>query len=140
MKINYSNMTPITFVLFLWQLPQCLLSLILYFIFKIEPIEYTNPHTQMTVLWIPTRFNACWSLGPIIFAHFDVSQDTLNHETGHSLQSLFLGPLFLLAVCIPSVFLFWWRRLGNKSHEWYYDRYPEKWANKLGGVNLIKEG
>lgn len=136
MKIDYSNMTPITFILFLWQLPQCLVGLILYFMFRIELIEYTNLHTNMNVLWIPTKWSACWSLGPFIFAHFDSGQEILNHETGHSVQSLYLGPLFLLAVGLPSVFLFWWRRLGNKSHEWYYDHYPENWANKLGGVDI----
>lgn len=134
-KINYADINWFTFLLFIWQLPQALIGLFIYLVTRIEPVEYTNPYTNMNVLWIPTKWSACWSLGPFIFAHFDSDQEILNHETGHSVQSLFLGPLYLLVVALPSVFLFWWRRLGNKSHEWYYSHYPENWANKLGGVN-----
>jgi hypothetical protein len=137
MKINYTEITPITIFLFIWQFPQCLVGLILYFLFRIEPIEYTNQHTNMTVLWIPTKWSAYWSLGPFIFADYDVGERILRHETGHSMQSLYLGPLFLLAVGLPSVFLFWRRRFWHKSHEWYYEHYPENWANNLGGVTDI---
>lgn len=135
-KINYTEITPLSGFLFLWQFPQALLGLLIYFILKTEPIEYTNNYTGMTVFWIQTKWNACWSLGPFIFAGYDVGEKILHHETGHSVQSLYLGPLFLLAIGLPSVFLFWWRRLENKSHEWYYEHYPENWANKLGGVDI----
>lgn len=134
MKINYSDITTTTFMLLIWQLPQVLVGVILYFCLKIETIEYTNKKTGTTVLWIPTKWQACWSLGPFVFAHYDSLQDTLNHETGHTIQSVILGPVYLLVVALPSVFLFWWRRLGNKSYEWYMNHYPENWANKLGRV------
>jgi hypothetical protein len=112
-----------------------LVGVLLYFCLKIEPIEYTNKRTGTAVLWIPTKWQACWSLGPFVFAHYDSLQDTLNHETGHTIQSAILGPVYLLVVALPSVFLFWWRRGFNKSLDWYKSHYPENWADKLGGVN-----
>lgn len=57
------------------------------------------------------------------------------HEYGHTIQSLLLGPLYLLAVGVPS---FTWcnckkciayRKENDKS---YYDLYCESWANRLG--------
>lgn len=137
MKVDYSEITPLTVLLFVWQLPQCLLGLILYFTFNIEPIAYTNTRTSMTVLWITTKWRACWSLGSFVFANCDSGPEMLKHETGHCLQSLYLGPVYLLAVALPSLVLFWIRRIFKKSHEWYYDHYPENWANKLGGVDDI---
>lgn len=134
MKIDYSEISFVKVALLVWQLPQALIGLLIYFVLKIEPIEYTNKRTGTTVLWIPTKWQACCSLGPFVFARYDSLQDTLNHETGHTIQSAILGPVFLLAVALPSVFLFWCRRLGNKSYEWYMNHYPENWANKLGGV------
>ena len=134
-KINYTEITPLSGFLFLWQFTHALLGLLIYFILKTEPFEYTNDYTGMTVFWIPTKWNACWSLGPFIFAYPDATRNILRHETGHSVQSLYLGPIYLLAVAIPSVFLFWWRRGFKKSHEWYKAHYPENWADNLGGVN-----
>ena len=136
-KINYADINWFTFLLFVWQLPQALIGLSIYLVTRIEPIEYTNDHTGMTALWIPIDWGACWSLGPFVFAYPEATDDTLKHETGHSVQSLILGPLYLFVVAIPSVFLFWWRRGFKKSEEWYYDHYPENWANKLGGVTDI---
>ena len=138
-KINYADVTLVTFLLFLWQFPQCFLGLSLYFLLKIEPVEYFNSHTGMTVLWIPTKWNVCWSLGMFIFAHPDSDEMVLKHESGHCLQSLILGPVYLFAVALPSIILFWIRRGFNKSLDWYKSRYPENWADKLGGVNSIKD-
>lgn len=134
-QIDYADVNPLNFLLFLWQLPQCLIGFLIFLLLKTEPVEYQNKQTGMTVLWIPTEWNACWSLGMFVFACNDCDDNTLRHETGHCIQSLFLGPLYLLAVAIPSVFLFWWRRGFNKSLDWYKSHYPENWADKLGGVN-----
>lgn len=57
------------------------------------------------------------------------------HEHGHTLQSILLGPLWILVVAIPS--LIWagcfdnWRRKHNVD---YYAMGIEAWANKWGGV------
>lgn len=133
-NINYADISLLNIALFIWQLPQNIIAILIYVLLQRRPIEYTNGHTGMTVLWIPVNGTTCWSLGQFIFAYPDASEQVLKHETGHCLQSLYLGPLYLLAVAIPSVCLFWWRRWFKKSPQWYKSHYPENWADDLGGV------
>ena len=65
----------------------------------------------------------------------------LRHEYGHSRQSLYLGPLYLPIIGIYSaVFCNLWDRLlhkkwdGGKRRKWYYSRWTEAWADRLGKV------
>ena len=79
------------------------------------------------------RWLGCVSLGMFIFVgtHKDTSR-----ERGHTLQSLLLGPLYLIAVGAPS--FIWCRHYGRHRQEYaargisYYSRYPEKQATALG--------
>lgn len=124
-------------LLAIWQLPQILLGIICLCIFRNKE-EYTNPYNHITVWKISSKGlfgNACFSTGPIIVVcSKDVSENTLRHETGHSKQSIYLGWLFHIIISIPSVCRFWYRRIFNKSQEWYHSGYPENWADNLGGV------
>ncbi|MDD4316407.1 MAG: hypothetical protein PHC84_04540 [Clostridia bacterium] len=57
------------------------------------------------------------------------------HEYGHYVQSLILGPFYLLIIGIPS--MIWcnakrFKNLRDKKGVSYYAFYPEKWANLLG--------
>lgn len=60
----------------------------------------------------------------------------LAHEYGHSVQSLILGPLYLIVIGIPS---FLWasvpvfREMRRKRNISYYSFYTESWANSWGG-------
>ena len=63
----------------------------------------------------------------------------LRHEYGHTIQSHMLGWLYLPVVGVPSitqaVFCFVSARLGHPGPGYrYYQRYPENWADRLGGV------
>ena len=66
--------------------------------------------------------------------------ETVLHEHGHSIQSLYLGWLYLPVIGLPSLFNNLRGRVVYK--DWtrvqieldYYSRYPEKEADKLGGV------
>lgn len=57
------------------------------------------------------------------------------HEYGHSIQSLMLGPLYLIIIGIPS---FLWaavpafRKMRRERNISYYSFYTESWANALG--------
>jgi hypothetical protein len=77
----------------------------------------------------------------IILPKIKCTSATVKHEYGHSIQSRFFGPLYLLAIGLPSaVCNNLWDRAFHKEWKtserikWYYARYPEKWADKLGGV------
>lgn len=61
---------------------------------------------------------------------------TVNHEHGHQIQSLYLGPLYLLVVGLPSLCLNIYSRMKHKNNKWYYSKFPENWANKLGKVSI----
>lgn len=85
------------------------------------------------------RLSGSVSLGRFIFISEKVQPEFLQrimvHEYGHTIQSLFLGPLYLLAVGIPSVL---WAGLPalekyriNHSVS-YYSFYSERWADELG--------
>ena len=88
------------------------------------------------------RWLGCVSLGMFIFVgtHKDTSRERAreiaSHEYGHTLQSLLLGPLYLIAVGAPS--FIWCRHYGKHRGEYaargisYYSRYPEKQATALG--------
>ncbi len=61
----------------------------------------------------------------------EIEQRTLVHEYGHTIQSIILGPLYLLIIGIPSSI--WAMTFNNKGNTIsYYSFYTEKWANGLG--------
>jgi hypothetical protein len=77
-----------------------------------------------------------WSTGRN--RYFVLDADNRQHEYGHSVQSRWLGPLYLAAVGVPSVarvlYAMVYRELTGRRWQGYYDGYPERWADRLGGV------
>ena len=68
-----------------------------------------------------------------------VNDGLLVHEYGHTVQSLILGPLYLLVVGLPSVIWLRTPRLSKRRREKgssYYAFYTERWANHLGELVL----
>lgn len=76
------------------------------------------------------------SLGMFVFVAHDEPQMTVQHEWGHTIQSIILGPLYLLVIGLPSII---WNKLFYeiylKSENGYYKFWTERWADKLGGVD-----
>ena len=75
------------------------------------------------------------SLGAFIFVPKNCSASLYVHEYGHTIQSLMLGPVYLLAIGLPS--LVWARspylcRRRTERGTSYYSFWPERWANHLG--------
>ncbi|MDR0697276.1 MAG: hypothetical protein LBF68_07095 [Christensenellaceae bacterium] len=62
------------------------------------------------------------------------TNDTRIHEYGHTIQSLILGPFYLLVIGIPS--FIWCNNKRfiemRKKGISYFSFYPERWANYLG--------
>jgi hypothetical protein len=137
-RINYTSFNPISVALCIWQLPQIIIASVvilfsLVFARNKEFLAFTNGKLTVWEFRLNLDWNApfCFTLGPFIITPFRVKNDTLLHESGHSIQSIYLGPLYLLAVAIPSVVLVWIKRILKKDAEWYHSKYPEKWADKL---------
>lgn len=119
-------------LLYIWQLPQNLLGLLLVAILRPE-IGYDFDGAR---LYYATRMRGGISLGRYIIvrsAMRDFTGRTEWHEYGHSRQSLILGPLYLFVIGIPSLI---WAAIFRPGYgRSYYDFYTERWADKLGGVD-----
>ena len=85
------------------------------------------------------EFGDCWgglSLGPVIITSKNSSQQTKEHEHGHSLQSCKLGP-FMIIISLMSVCRYWYRELkyhrnGLTPPTEYDDAWYEGNASKIG--------
>lgn len=121
-------------ILFIWQLPQNLLG----FILSRGGVQFKNQ--EHTIYFKKRFFNSGVSLGQYIildevFKYANDLQNAIDHEIGHSKQSLYLGWLYLLVIGLPSLFRNIYSRIFKKNEAWYYSDFPENWADKLGNVN-----
>jgi hypothetical protein len=120
----------IEMIMFVWQLPQHLLALALKAVWR---ADYKSLYAGKNVYWIkPPGIGV--SLGNFIFASENLSFIDVDHEIGHSRQSELLGPLYLLIAGLPSVIMNLISRASAKFAAGYYNRFPENWADRLGGV------
>ena len=65
----------------------------------------------------------------------ELSKRLLVHEYGHTVQSLILGPLYLILMGIPSTLWGFLPSLNDKRKEQqisYFSFFTEAWANRLG--------
>ena len=132
-------------LLFIWQLPQCLLALVL--IGK-DKLKFRQSIRNRPIYSGPMNYGI--SLGQyILMGDFDFQPGSdpcvSYHEWGHTRQSLYLGWLYLLIVGLPSIVMNMMssRSLLHGSGKFnanYYNRWPESWADKLGGVRHGSDG
>ena len=129
-------------VLFIWQLPQHLVACFIFLV-NIGSVKRFDVCTSLSYCkTIPIykakrfMFGAGVSLGMFIFldSRYNWGLRTVLHEHGHRVQSLIFGPVYLIVIGLPSVIRNIYSRCKGKSSAWYYSGYPEKWADKLGGV------
>jgi hypothetical protein len=119
--------------LILWQLPQCLVGLVMLpFLGKLRLIR----HEKYCWIFEGEKMSGGISLGCFIFLSPYSAQNeaTIRHELGHVVQSHMLSWLYLiLGLCslLNAIFNF---------TDCYYDYWCESWANKLGGVEKIDKG
>lgn len=125
-----------------WGLPQTLGGLVICCLFYRCP-HYTYHGAVVTEWTLPSGL----SLGMFIFLPSGTQMSStlhrqlLVHEYGHTLQSLILGPAYLLLIGIPS---FLWANVSafarhrKERQISYYAFYTEAWANAWG-EKLTKE-
>lgn len=114
----------------LWGLPQTILGLALWL-----ALGKGHRHGEFRSAYVKEwRLRAGLSMGMFIFVPQGTRRPLLLHEYGHTIQSLMLGPLYLLVVVIPSVV---WagvprlERMRSQRRYSYYRFYTERWANLL---------
>ncbi|MBR6136075.1 MAG: hypothetical protein IKQ22_06290 [Clostridia bacterium] len=127
-------------LLWLWQLPQNILGLLVILVTnaKYNDISYDEVDNFW---WAKKGKRFGVSLGNyIIFGPGPVAHDSFKHEQGHQRQSLYLGPLYLLLIGLPSITGNIYDTIAHRNwsylarEEWYYKQPWEAWADKLGGV------
>lgn len=128
-----------------WGAPQSLVGAVMFLFHKRS--EHLNFHGAAATLW---ERRSSVSLGAFVFAskepyvneringeysRKELTERLLVHEYGHTIQSLILGPLYLVVIGLPSLL---WAGLpicAKKRRDKgisYYSLYTEKWANSLG--------
>lgn len=136
----------INFIKATWELPQNALGAAVKKICKAE--IYATYKDATVYCW---KLYSGMSLGKYIFVpsyYMKTPPDkmhpsilhTIKHEYGHTVQSKYLGWLYLLVIGAPS--LIWaqcFMRYRAKTKMSYYDFYTEKWADRLGGVERSKK-
>lgn len=113
-------------LLYIWQLLQNLLGLLLRTIYKGNDSVYNDSIVRRS-----TAMRGGISLGKYIIINQWSTEKTVKHEYGHTRQSKMLGPLYLFVVGLPSILH---AALCSCKRHSYYDVFPENWADKLGGV------
>lgn len=120
------------FFLTLWQLPQCLLGAIIWLVCRLKKRTSKVYNGRVLTEW---GLGGGLSLGYFIFVSQTASDNTKQHEWGHTKQSQFLGWLYLLVIGLPSII--WagcFEKYRQRNGVSYYSLFCEKWADKLGGV------
>lgn len=120
-----------------WQLPQTLIGFILCKILRGRKKIFVFEDFGEVECWVcPALRSGSVTLGKYILLCLDHSNrdDIVRHEHGHQIQGMMLGWLYLLIIGLPS--LVWCLVIHPKVHGSYYAFWTEKWANKLGHVDL----
>ena len=118
-------------ILFMWQLPQCIIALIM--IPFLGKLNYMRCH-NFCFAFSGEKMNGAISLGCFsFFSKYSSQRDTvIAHEMdGHTKDSKIWGPFYIFIIGIPSLLNAW---IGFT--ECYYDFYTEKWANKHAGLGV----
>ena len=115
-------------------LPQNVLGIAYYaFAEAIGSVLATGEINEVTVVVTRLPFGA--SLGRFLFIpDFLLSERTVRHEYGHTMQGYQHGPFYLLLEGIASFVRSTASIFLPAVAEDYYDRWPESEADELGGV------
>lgn len=120
-----------------WQCPQNIVGCIVQKIYKATLI--TTYKDANVYSW---SINSGMSLGKYIFIPYknpDLTkhrvQQYIKHEYGHTMQSKYLGWLYLLVIGLPSaVWNKCFQSYREKTGKSYYSFFTERWADQLGSV------
>jgi len=129
----------IEILLFIWQIPQNIAGLFLVAWLNPERSFLFGDREPRAKLYYATRMRGGISLGRYIIVndkYKDYKGNTEKHELGHYYQSVYLGPLYLLVIGLPSLlWAAWWNNGRGVS---YFSFPTERWADRLGNVKRDK--
>lgn len=126
-----------------WELPQNALGAVVFAVHLVRgSAEMVTRERGCVFVEVPL---GAVSLGRFVFystqdtPYVPVGPENKDHEYGHTVQSRRLGPLYLPVVGVPSalrvLYAIGYRRLHGRRWGGYYDGFPERQADELGGVD-----
>lgn len=120
-----------TIILVIWQLPQAAVGFFVRLFTGAQRWDEASVEYDRRIFtW---RLTSGISLSTYyIIVNQNADSNTIKHKKGHTIQSLILGPLYLIVVGLPSII--WVRLIHKHTNKSYYWFYTEAWADKLGGV------
>ena len=121
-------------ILFLWQLPQNLVALVMMpFIGKLTLLEHRNHQ----YVFEASKMMGGISLGTFIYLSPGLAKNQVyhEHELGHGFDSRWFGPLYLFVIGLPSLL---WACTYNENSQCYYSFYTERRANRNIGTIEVK--
>ena len=128
--------------LYVWQLPQNLLGLLLVYIYKPQRVHILENGVE---IHYSHKMQGGISLGKYCLVHtshyrenveHSLARNTVRHESlGHTKQSMMLGWLYLIVIGLPSiVWATMYGRIIKESKNGYYKFYTERWCDTLAGI------
>lgn len=119
----------LSILLYIWQLPQNIAGLILLLYFRKERKVWDYEGIRF---YVAPKMQGAITLGQyIILSPYSATDtETFIHEFGHTIQSKYLGPLYLIVIGITSL-LHAALHDCKESGKSYYHFYTERWANNL---------
>ncbi len=112
-------------LLYIWQLPQNLLGLLLSKCYKVTSIEYFRD----VKYFYCSNLKGGISLGKYILLNHECLYEDIMHEYGHTLQSKKWGWLYLPVVGLASVY-----RVCFIDRSNYFNGWPENEADSNSGI------
>jgi hypothetical protein len=94
--------------------------------------EYYHRTGHYAVMMKSQKISGGISLGRYVFTNMQDGWISYDHEFGHSIQSLMLGPLYLIVIGLPSAILA--ANITDIFNKRYYWFYTEKWADSIMGI------
>lgn len=123
----------------LWMLPQTAVGMVFYSLLEIAGVKLVSFKVKndwgfdIMVVTFRNPYGSV-SLGGVVFLALMSDRKTLDHELGHTIQSMMLGPLYLLVIGLPSICWATLKGMGCFKGRSYYSFYSEKWADKIAGI------
>jgi hypothetical protein len=118
-------------------LPQNVLGILYYALLQLTGnVVGTAEMNEMRIIVTRTPFGV--SLGRFLFVNASMlTESTVRHEYGHTMQGYRHGPFFLLVDGLPSFVQAGISLISRPFADTYFDRWPENEADALGGVTRV---
>ena len=113
-------------ILYIWQLPQNLLGLLLLAFHRLLGGEYRIEKRDGCVVYRMSSMRGGISLGRYIIVSYYMSEKNVLHELGHAFDSRKFGWLYLFIIGLPSLY---WAMTYRGDNVGYFSFWTERRAD-----------